>query len=53
MNSPQPLSALQRGAIELLTPFFCPQEKGDGGMSSWIFKIFFVSINNHKFLSRK
>jgi hypothetical protein len=25
---------LQRGAIELLTPFFCLQEKGDGGMST-------------------
>jgi hypothetical protein len=34
MNSPQPLSALQRGAKKLLSPFFCLQEKGDGGMST-------------------
>jgi hypothetical protein len=34
MNSPQPLSALQRGAKKLFTPFFCLQEKGDGGMST-------------------
>jgi hypothetical protein len=34
MYSPQPLSALQRGAKSLLTPFFCLQEKGAGGMST-------------------
>jgi hypothetical protein len=28
MNSPQPLSALQRGAKKLHSLFFCPQEKG-------------------------
>jgi hypothetical protein len=31
MNSPQPLSASQRGAKKLLPPFICMQEKGDGG----------------------
>jgi len=40
MNSPQPLSALQRGAKKLHSPFFCTQEKGVGGLSSCILKIF-------------
>jgi hypothetical protein len=40
MNSPQPLSASQRGAKNLHAPFFCPQEKGAGGLSSCIFKKF-------------
>ena len=40
MNSPQPLSASQRGAKKLRSPFFCQQEKGAGGLSSCIFKIF-------------
>ena len=35
MNSPQPLSASQRGAKKHLSPFFCLQEKGAGGMSTW------------------
>ena len=43
MNSPQPLSASQRGAKKPHTPFFCLQENpacgidevnGDGGMST-------------------
>jgi hypothetical protein len=43
MYSPQPLSASQRGAKKLLTPFFCQQENpacgidevnGAGGMST-------------------
>jgi hypothetical protein len=34
MNSPQPLSASQRGAKKHLSPFFCLQEKGAGGMST-------------------
>jgi hypothetical protein len=49
MDSPQPLSALQRGAKKLHSPFFCLQENpacgidevnGAGGLSSCIFKIF-------------
>ena len=40
MNSPQPLSASQRGAKKPHSPFFCLQEKGAGGLSSCIFKIF-------------
>jgi len=40
MNSPQPLSASQRGVKKPLSPFFCPQEKGVGGLSLCIFKIF-------------
>ena len=32
MNSPQPLSASQRGAKKLYSPFFCPQEKGVRGV---------------------
>jgi len=44
-NSPQPLSASQRGAKRLLAPFFCLQENpacgidevnGGGGMSTCI-----------------
>jgi hypothetical protein len=39
MNSPLPiaigpLSASQRGAKKILSPFFCLQEKGAGGMST-------------------
>ena len=40
MNSPQPLSASQRWAKKLHSPFFCPQEKGARGLSSCFFKIF-------------
>jgi hypothetical protein len=40
MNSPQPLSASQRGAKKLHSPFFCLQEKGAGGLSTCIFKLF-------------
>jgi len=40
MNSPQPLSAPQRGAKKDLPPFFCLQEKGAGGMSTCMIKTF-------------
>jgi len=40
MNSPQPLSAPQRGAKMLLTPFFALAEKGEGGMSTCKVKTF-------------
>lgn len=40
MNSPQPLSAPQRGAKKDLPPFFCLQEKGAGGMSTCMVKTF-------------
>ena len=53
MNSPQPLSALQRGARSLFTPFFCLQEKGDRGMSTWrieeYFKFLLVIRDSHLF----
>jgi hypothetical protein len=41
MDSPQPLSALQRGAKKLITPFFCMQEKGDRGMSTFEKEVYF------------
>jgi hypothetical protein len=49
MNSPLPiaigtLSASQRGAIKLHSPFFCLQEKGVGGLSSCISKYFCLFI---------
>ena len=40
MNSPLPLSAPQRGAKKDISPFFCLQEKGAGGMSTFIVKAF-------------
>jgi len=49
INSPQPLSASQRGAKKLFAPFFCLQENpacgidevnGDGGMSTCIIEEF-------------
>jgi hypothetical protein len=49
MNSPLPiaigpLSASQRGTIDLHSPFFCLQEKRAGGLSSCISKYFSLFV---------
>jgi hypothetical protein len=55
MNSPQPLSALQRGAKKLHTPFFCLQEKVAGGMSTYkteeYFKFLLFISDSYKILN--